>query len=121
MQTVAEKRAGGESGVRSVQSLSGAAAWRAAAAGAWDADLLLASVRHMPVGKRLKTLQDIRRADPNATVFIIEHTDGFRSAAYLSRGPIREFGFAGRIRGQQPFGCWCPLLKPQRDPKPGHC
>ena len=116
MQTVSEKRKGGESGIRSVQAISGQAVWRAAKSGAWDPNLLLASVKHMPIGRKLRTVEAIRQADPQATVFLIEHTDGFRSAAYLSRGPIHEFGFAGRVRGQRkPFGCWCPLLKPQRD------
>jgi hypothetical protein len=61
-------------------------------------------------------LAELRRLDPNAVVFLIEYSDGFRAAAYVSRGLVEEFAFAAAVRGRsEPVGTWCELNKPQRD------
>ena len=60
--------------------------------------------------------RSLQAADPNAIVFLIEYRDGFKAAAYLSRGLVAEFAFAADVGGQsKPVATWCYLPKPQRD------
>jgi hypothetical protein len=117
LQCFAERRPHGETGVKAVQALEGAATWEAAGAGEWSAELLAAAVGRTPgAPKGLNDLDALRRADPNAVVFLIDYTDGFRAAAYVSRGLVQEFAFAARVLGRaQPLSTWCYLPKPQRD------
>jgi hypothetical protein len=112
LQVMTERRPGGESGVRSVQCLEGKAAWEAAAAGKWDRSLLEAAVKTTPPIKRGPLEED----DANAIVYLIDYRDGLRAAAYVSPRHVREFAFAGRVKGQaEPLACWYELPKPQRD------
>jgi hypothetical protein len=117
LQAVVERRRGGETGVRAVQCLEGQAAWKAAEEGRWSTDLLREALRHLP-GKTAEAAResDLRRLDPNATVFLIEYADGFKAAAYVSKGLAAEFAFAANLTGRsEPVGTWCELNKPQRD------
>ncbi|MFO0950097.1 MAG: hypothetical protein U0835_02890 [Isosphaeraceae bacterium] len=121
LQAFVEKRQGGETGIASVRCLEKDAAWDAAAKGLWSADLLRATLRTLPkpearAAGATTTLADLRRADPDATVFLVEYRDGFKGAAYLSRGLAEEFAFAAKVRGRsEPVATWCELNKPQRD------
>ena len=117
LQTFVERRRGGEVGVRAVQALEGAAAWQAAEAGRWPSQLLPTAVETVPdLRNRQLDLDTLRRSDPNAVVFLIEYSDGFRAAAYLSRGVVSEFCFAASVRAAaRPVGTWMELPKPQRD------
>ena len=124
LQTVAEKRRGGEVGIKAVETLSGNATWQAAKEGRWRTDLLEAAIASAPSPNgplpadqsHPRGLENLRRADPNAVVFLVHYSDGFSAAAYVSRGLITEFCFAAAVRGQkQPLGTWCQLNKPQRD------
>jgi hypothetical protein len=120
LQAFVEKRRGGETGIASVRCLEGDAAWDAAAKGLWRTDLLLAALKTIPaVAPRAASFSsdaDLRRADPRAVVFLVEYRDGFRGAAYLSRGLADEFAFAASVRGRaEPVATWCELNKPQRD------
>jgi hypothetical protein len=142
LQAFAEKRRGGETGIRSVRCLSGDAVTDAAAQGLWRPELLFAALKTLPAPASasmakarealLRTppgavsnpepgatqfLKDVlRRADPEAVVFLVEYRDGFRGAAYVSRGLSDEFAFAASVRGRsEPVATWCELNKPQRD------
>lgn len=110
LQVFAERRHGGETGVRAVQALKGDAAWQAARKGLWDPDILRAALASVP-GKRGK----LEEADRDATVFLIEYLDGLRGAGYVSTRHVAEFAAAIRPAGQKPAGTWCYLPKPQRD------
>ena len=117
LQCFVEHRPGGETGVKSVQCLTGEAAWNAAQAGRWKPQLLAAALQHVP-GHTNKNYSAgaLQKADPDAVVFFVEYTDGFVGTAYLSRGLVNEFAFAAAVRGQaKPVATFCPLLKPQRD------
>lgn len=117
LQTFVEKRRGGETGVKSVQTLKGAATWRAAREGRWSVELLQAALKTVPaLAGRSFDFDSLQKADPQATVFLIEYSDGFKTAAYLSRGLVSEFCFAAKAKGQrEPVATWCELPKPQRD------
>lgn len=122
LQAFVEKRRGGETGIAAVQCLEGAAAWDAAERGLWRFDLLERVLATLPPELVAKvkgskvSLDQMRKADPDAIVFLIEYSDGFRAAAYLSRGVVNEFAFAAKVRDRaEPVATWCELNKPQRD------
>ncbi|HEV3120458.1 MAG TPA: hypothetical protein VGY53_01080, partial [Isosphaeraceae bacterium] len=95
----------------------GEAAWKAADEGRWSTDLLREALRHLP-GKAADAARetDLRRLEPNATVFLVEYADGFKAAAYVAKRLASEFAFAASLRGRsEPVGTWCELNKPQRD------
>lgn len=137
LQTFTEKRRGGETGIRAVECLEGKAAWQAAREGRWSTELLRAALRTTPLvegrvveggvveggvvegedrPKKLLQDADLEALDPNAVVFLIEYTDGFRATSYLSRGLVEQFAFAARVRGRaDPVATWCWFPRPQRD------
>ena len=97
-----------------VQCLEGKAAWEAARAGLWRADLLRPRSRHVP-GGLAEGRGGLRRADPEAAVFLVEYADGFRRRLTVAR-LVAEFAFAAPVAGRsEPVGTWCELNKPQRD------
>ena len=118
LQAFVERRRGGEVGIRAVQCLEGPAVWEAARQGRWRVDLLRAALRSVPRAHSGTgdVPGDLERADPEAVVFLVEYSDGFKAAAYLSRGLSAEFGFAAAVGGRaEPVATWCVLNKPQRD------
>ncbi len=125
LQAFVEHRAGGETGVRSVQLLEGDAAWDAAANGLWSPELLAAAIETVPhldrslrVSKSPDYANELRLADPDPVVIMVEYSDGFRGSAYLSRKPLLndEFCFAAGVKDvDQPVATWCYMIKPARD------
>jgi hypothetical protein len=111
LQAFAERRQGGETGVKAVQCLPGAAAWEAARKGLWSRSLLDAALAPVPV--KNGRLEEV---DREPTVFLIEYADGFRAACYVSPRHVGEYAVAVQVAGRdQPVGTWCYLPKPQRD------
>ena len=95
-QNIVENRAGGESGVKSVQVLSGAAVWEAHNQGRWPkdiADAALASLKK-PSGKP----QDFTR---DVFAFDIEYRDGQRMTVLMANGYSQEFAFGYREKGKK--------------------
>jgi hypothetical protein len=118
LQAFVEHRKGGETGVAAVRLLEGDAAWEAADGGQWSPELLAAAISTVPASKVQTTdPKKLRQVDPNPAVVLVEYSDGFRGAAYLSRGLVEdEFCFAARVRNvPEPVAAWCHLPKPQRD------
>jgi hypothetical protein len=118
LQAFTEHRPGGETGVRAVQSLEGEAAWHAADEGRWSPELLAAAIHTVPsVKTTARAAAALRAADPNPVVVLVEYTDGFRAAAYLTRALLHdEFCLAARVAGMaEPVATWFHLNKPQRD------
>jgi hypothetical protein len=112
LQVMTERRKGGETGVKAVQCLEGRQAWEAAQAGLWDRALLDAAVAKVPGRGKGKIEED----DAQAIVYLIAYNDGLQAAAFLSPRHVREWAFAGRVKGkQEPEACWYELPKPQRD------
>lgn len=93
-QHIVECRAGGETGIRSVQVLSGQDVWDAQRAGRWPADIAaaaLSAVRH-PSGKPQDHTADVYAFD-------ISYRDGQRMTVILANGYCQEFAFAYRKTG----------------------
>ena len=118
LQSFIEHRPGGETGVRAVQSLEGEAAWQAAADDLWSPELLASAIHTVPSTKTdTHTPDTLRATDPNPVVVLVEYSDGFRAAAYLTRALLHdEFCFAARVAEMEdPVATWFQLNKPQRD------
>jgi hypothetical protein len=111
LQVMAERRKGGETGVKAVQYREGKEAWEAAREGRWERKLLDAALAKVPGLKGKVEEQDVE-----AIVYLIEYRDGLQSAVYVSPRHCQEFAFAGRAKGKsEPLACWYELPKPQRD------
>jgi len=94
-QMIAERRAGGESGVRSVQVISGKDVWDAQAAGRWPRDIAEAAFASVqkPSGKPQDHTSDVHAFD-------IEYRDGQRMTVIMANGFSQEFAFAWRPTGK---------------------
>lgn len=93
LQCMVERRAGGETGVAAVQTLSGPAVWEAAERGEWDRELLdaaLDTLEHPPTG-------DLRELIRNPYVFLVEYRDGLKASVPILNGATHSWHFAGRV------------------------
>jgi hypothetical protein len=100
MQALAERRAGGETGVIAVQALTGDDARAAIAGGRVDPELFeaaLASFRLDPVAEQAarETMRD---------VFLVTYSDGTAGAAVLCEDGVRNFAAAAR-GGETQIAC----------------
>ena len=102
LQCQAERRRGGETGVRAVTCLSGADVWRAADAGRWSVDLANAALAAIEGGPG--RLDRDRVEDPH--VFLLEYIDGTRGTVLMlgDTGYVSKFAYAGR-RGDTINAC----------------
>ena len=98
LQCQVERRFGGETGVRSVQCLSGTEVWRSAEQGQWSRELAEKAVGAIESGP--DSIDPSRIDDPH--IFLIDYRDGFRAAIPMlgDTGYITKFAYAGR-RSQQ--------------------
>jgi hypothetical protein len=119
LQVMAERRKGGETGVKAVTCLTGGDVWKAGDAGLWSWELLEAAlgrsetlnpgdirgnVGGMAVGSMPKT---------PPTAFLVEYRDGLRGTVLLLNGHIQDFCFAAKLRGQShPVSCMFYLPLP---------
>ncbi len=100
LQCFAERRKGGETGVRAVHHLEGEAVWKAAQEGRWPRPLLDAALSHAEkLGRRGRTSrpEDVR----NAVLCRIEYNDGFAGHALMLPGMVNEYLFAARVGGKE--------------------
>jgi hypothetical protein len=104
LQCLAERRRGGETGVRAVQCLQGEEMWRAMDKGTWSRTLLETAMTRVSAHAK----GDYRKATvkSDAGVFLIEYRDGFKGAVAIMNGWAYEgdggaFTCAVRIRGQE--------------------
>ena len=78
VQCLAERRKGGETGVKRVQCLEGVAVWEAGRQRIYDRSLLDAAIAAVP-GPKPAVLE---AAVPNPVLFLIEYLDGFRASLF---------------------------------------
>jgi hypothetical protein len=109
MQCMIERRKGGETGVRSVQMITGDAVWKAGEEGRWPKELLRAALSRSDTPEGL-TAADGRTQDlssngqlpmlaKNPAAYFIEHNDGLKTMLLMLSGALRDFNFAARVRG----------------------
>ncbi|HZY88593.1 MAG TPA: hypothetical protein VFE78_27470, partial [Gemmataceae bacterium] len=104
LQCLAERRKGGETGVKSVQCLQGEEMWKALDRGAWSKELLEAALARVPAHAPGDYRAPTAKAK-DAGVFLVEYRDGFRAAVAMLNGWLHEgdggaFTFAGRLKSR---------------------
>lgn len=100
LQCMVERRAGGETGVSSVQCLEGQAVWAAGREGRWSQELFDAALATIPTGPDA----DPERDTSNPIAFLVEYTSGLRGTVVLLDEFVSSFGFAAQ-RGDQVDAC----------------
>ena len=97
LQCMVERRAGGETGIKSVQWLEGEAVWRwrDSDEGRWSIPLLQAAFA------RNRSVKEGRPEDnvKEPVAFLLEYEDGLRAAACMLNGHTRGWTFAGKLKG----------------------
>ncbi len=103
MQCLMERRKGGETGVKSVQSVQGDGIWQAEKDGRWSKALFEAVVEHSPTpysGTRPRPKEMAK----NAVFYLIEYRDGTKATIAMETGFSHDFVCGVSIRGQEkPF------------------
>ena len=97
LQCFAERRKGGETGVKSVQLLADDAVWRAADEGLWSRALLNAALSR---GQKVTPGPTEEKAE-RPVACLIEYNDGFRATALALGGKVAEYLAAVKIRGER--------------------
>ncbi len=92
LQCFTELRKGGETGVRSVQSIRGAETWKWVERNPWAAKLVDA------VAERLEYKKGFFQESVNSNICIVEYNDGTKAAVIGSRDS--KWTFAGEIEGK---------------------
>jgi hypothetical protein len=103
VQALAERRAGGETGVKSVQCLAGKAVWEAEKSGVYDRRLLDEALsrlkeRPLPPGKKIEELV----AEP--VLFVINYRDGLRANVFTLNHAVGEWAAAWRYASDEQNG-----------------
>ena len=108
MQSMLERRRGGETGVKSVQLLEGEDVWDAAREGRWSHELLRSALSRSDTPLGLTVLdgrvQDLaapgilQQLVPNPSACCIEYNDGTRGTLLILDGAIQDFNIAARMR-----------------------
>lgn len=94
LQSLAEQRRGGETGVRSVRSLGGVAAWRSIDEHAIDPELYEAALRRVPGHGRGEPID--RKAVPDPKLMMVEYEDGLRASLLELNGAVGTWAAAWR-------------------------
>jgi hypothetical protein len=103
MQCLMERRKGGETGVKSVQSVTGDEIWQAEKAGRWSKALFDAVVEHSPPPYAGKAPRPKVMAK-DAVFYLIEYRDGTKATIAMGTGFSHEFSCAVSINGiEKPF------------------
>jgi len=115
MQSIVERRHGGETGVRAVELLQGDRFWKGLEAGSWegggfDRQLLQAAISRsntvVPVrsnyGVVFPTVDDIRRMSPESSAIRFEYLDGTK-ATQVRFAAVQDCTIAARLKGGELF------------------
>jgi len=104
-QCMSERRAGGETGVKSVQAIRGQKVWQRLAERETTRRLFFAALARSftcsASSKYPGTLPDLawlRQNHRNPVAYFIEHLDGFRTSLFLLNGIVLDFNYAGLLR-----------------------
>lgn len=106
LQCMVERRRGGETGVASVQAVTGEGIAAALKERRWSRELLDAAAATTPMPPRGRP----KELAKNATFFLIEYRDGLRAAVAMGTGLAVQFAFAGQMKGEaRPAATWFRL------------
>jgi hypothetical protein len=94
VQALAERRQGGETGIKSVECLTGQAVWDAGARGVYDVQLFDAALaRQNQTRLKGKKLPDLV---PEPVLFVVDYADGLRAGLFTLNGAIEHWTAAWR-------------------------
>ncbi len=111
LQSIAERRQGGETGVVAVTALTGEQIWQAERDGRWNRQLLQSALATFE-GSADNVEQKLNPA--TAAFYLIEYADGFRATVAMLNGVAAQFSVACRLRRQpEPFAWWFRLEEQQ--------
>jgi hypothetical protein len=109
LQSMVERRRGGESGVKSVERVAGDAVWKALDGGWISKELLGAALSRSdtPLGltdkdgrtQDLLKAGEVRNLAKSPTAYLIEYRDGLKAAVLRLEGAIRDCNFAAKGKG----------------------
>ena len=104
LQSVVERRRGGETGVWSVQAVRGDQIEKAESEGRWSRSLLNAVLRASGKGD----LADAKlKLNDQAAIYLVEYRDGFRGSVVMAPGVFDQWMVAVKLRGKEkPFVTW---------------
>jgi hypothetical protein len=102
LQCLAERRKGGETGVKAVQCVQGEEMWKSLDAGKLSKTLLEAAMKLVPAHAN-GDYRELTAKSNDAGVFLIEYRDGFKGAVAMMNGWAYEgdggaFVFAGKLK-----------------------
>ncbi len=112
LEAMVERRKGGETGVKAVESLSGDAVWKAMEDGRISKELLTSALSRSdtPMGlsdkdgrpQNLVKSGELQKLAKTPTAYLIEYRDGLKGAVLRVEGAIRDFNLAvkGKAAGQ---------------------
>lgn len=107
IQCMAERRKGGETGVKSLQALRGDSVWKAMEAGEWSAKLFDAclarsqTLAQQPTySHRMPTLALMKAMVKSPVCYRFEYTDGLKATMLLLNGLVGDFTFAAMLKGK---------------------
>lgn len=96
LQSMLERRPGGETGVKSVVGLRGDAVWKAGDAGRWSWKLLDAALSRCPT----RNFGAIRDNVKNPTAILIDYRDGTKGCVINLYEHVADHGFAATVKGK---------------------
>lgn len=104
LQCMVERRAGGETGVASVQCLKGKAVWDAADAGKFSIELAQAAcdaIKYTGIGKSKAPTKSMRDAEPSPVAVLITYRDGTKGTILMLGRYIGEhWAYAAKADGK---------------------
>ena len=104
LQCMVERRAGGEKGLKAVETREGEAVWnwRDSPEGRWSAPLLESALARSIRKKAGPPEQNARKP----ALFLLEYRDGFRAATFMLDGHVSDFLFAAKLEDRaEPVSC----------------
>lgn len=96
LQSVVERRKGGETGVRAVQCLQNQDCWNFIEQNAWTKKLFDVALSR----SNTKKTGNPRDLVKEPAVFVIDYNDGLKAAAFLLTGLVEDFTVAVDVEGQ---------------------
>ncbi|MGA2118722.1 MAG: hypothetical protein ABSH56_28705 [Bryobacteraceae bacterium] len=121
IQSMVERRRGGETGVKWLQAYRGEKFWDACRDGVWPRDLMTAALcrSHTLTPARagfndiFPSFDEMRRLAKDPVAYRYEHADGLKCTMMLMNGLVRDFNFAARLEGvAKPFSTQMYLPMP---------
>ncbi len=112
LQSLVERRRGGETGVKSMHALRGDAVWQALQAGSWrdggwDRKLFEACLSRSHTlaqpetfSDRYPSVEQMRQWVKEPVAYRFEYADGLKGTMLLMNGLVEDFNVAARLKGQ---------------------